>query len=485
LSPEDAPVHRNSLEAFLHACGASAPLTLHVERQGKNERRPVVLNQPFAVIGSVPEADLTLTGTQVSKRHAYLQVIAGCLFCVDLGSRAGLTFEGEKKPSGWLQDQEVLGLGNYRLRLLQGSPKEAWERMGHLDPLASGSSQPFAMPAIRLELVKQHASEEAWRMNRLLALVGSAPECKVCIYSERVSRFHCSLVCTAQGVWVVDLLGRGGVLLNGKQVRFARVDDGDQLQLGRIALRLRYDAASLPQGLPLDGSAEQLALGETQAAVADLLPLVPAGADLVPVAAPQPLALSPASLASLALREAQAASGEQLAAALQGALPQGGPLEGLLLPLVSQFQLMQHQMFEQFQQAIVQMFQMFSALHQDQVGYLREELARLHQVTQELHALQNQLAQHPPPAKTPHETTLGAGSPSRERQAMPPKQPQPAPVQEKPKREAAPAGGSPAPPEVGEGSQDIHAWLSQRMAALQQERQGRWQKILDLLTGKR
>ena len=46
---------------------------------------------------------------------------------------------------------------------------------------------------------------------------------------------------------------------------------------------------------------------------------------------------------------------------------------------------------DQYQQALVQMFQMFSGLHKDQMGYLREEMDRQQQITQELRALQAEL----------------------------------------------------------------------------------------------
>jgi hypothetical protein len=43
------------------------------------------------------------------------------------------------------------------------------------------------------------------------------------------------------------------------------------------------------------------------------------------------------------------------------------------------------------------------------------------------------------------------------------------------------AGGA-GPDAQGE---DVHAWLCHRMAALQQERQGGWQRLFSFLVGKR
>jgi hypothetical protein len=36
----------------------------------------------------------------------------------------------------------------------------------------------------------------------------------------------------------------------------------------------------------------------------------------------------------------------------------------------------------------------------------------------------------------------------------------------------------------GQSAENMHAWLSQRIQAIHQERQSRWQKVMSFLTGK-
>ena len=62
------------------------------------------------------------------------------------------------------------------------------------------------------------------------------------------------------------------------------------------------------------------------------------------------------------------------------------------MPLVNQFGLMQQQMFDQFQQAMAMMVQMFGTMHRDQMEVIRTELDRLHELTEEFHALKQELA---------------------------------------------------------------------------------------------
>src|SRR5947209_20353598 len=79
-----------SLDQFLHDCGASGPLRLTVEHAGTSER--YVFQQPFALVGSDPRADLRPPGGLLARRHAYLQVLGGRVVCVDL---AGLPAEAK------------------------------------------------------------------------------------------------------------------------------------------------------------------------------------------------------------------------------------------------------------------------------------------------------------------------------------------------------------------------------------------------------
>ena len=73
-------------------------------------------------------------------------------------------------------------------------------------------------------------------------------------------------------------------------------------------------------------------------------------------------------------------------------LAQSELTESMLVPLVNQFGLMQQQMFDQFQQAMAMMVQMFGTMHRDQMEVIRAELDRLHELTEEFHALKNELA---------------------------------------------------------------------------------------------
>src|SRR4051794_20322784 len=77
----------SDLHDFWAACGSTGPLRLELA-QASAAAEPRTLSTPFAVLGRNPWCDLALSDPDVSLQHAYLQVIAGWLWYVDLGAHS-------------------------------------------------------------------------------------------------------------------------------------------------------------------------------------------------------------------------------------------------------------------------------------------------------------------------------------------------------------------------------------------------------------
>jgi pSer/pThr/pTyr-binding forkhead associated (FHA) protein len=458
------------LERFWEACAAVAPLTLTV-RSPDGLETPRVLEQPFAVLGRASHLDVALDDPDVSRRHLYIQVVAGRLFCVDLKSRTGMRWDDRSAPHGWLHAGQPLTLGRHQVLAPAGLP----DRPSDWDPLATDWP---GEPLPSLSLSFRNTAQRPWcQLRRVVTLVGSAPPCKVRLRSSLISRVDCALVRTPSGVWLVDLLGRGEVRLNGVRVRLARLEDRDRLELGEFQIRIHCEpgAGGAPPISSQAGPSSLPALCGNQIGL-------PRGAASNPAA---PLVPAPR------------ASGERRA---EAALPVGLHLQDVdsraspVLALVNQFGTFQQQMFEQFHQALLAMSQMFGALHQDQTQLLREELERLRDVTEELRLLKAGMATAP--AAPPDRPAPGAAT-ARSNGCAPPSSgtsrapgsPALTPVPDvgsAGKTTPIPAGSS-APPEKSvhpDQAEDVHALLCQRLAALQEERQSRWQRVLGLLSGK-
>src|SRR5262249_24518542 len=114
------------------------------------------------------------------------------------------------------------------------------------------------------------------------------------------------------------------------------------------------------------------------------------------------------------------------------------------------------------------MAQMFGQAQGSQLQLIREELGRLHQVTQDLRGLQAESSARPPAAPQP-------AAPPRE--VAPPEAAAPAPP--------GAAAHAPTPrPAAAPAQDDAHALIYERIEELQRERQSRWQTILQFLAGR-
>ena len=132
---------------FQFSCGATGPLRLI------GGGREWTLSQPFAVIGRDGASDVVLNHRQVSRRHAYLQVIQGQMFCMDLGSRTGIQWhDGRPSASGWVDPDQGIRIGPFEVRSRSDgdlNPAPVVDRWGNPDPLKT--PLPGPEPSLEIE----------------------------------------------------------------------------------------------------------------------------------------------------------------------------------------------------------------------------------------------------------------------------------------------------------------------------------------------
>ena len=350
------------------------------------------------------------------------------------------------------------------------------------------------------------------------------------------------LLQTSAGLWIVDLLGQKGIAINDVPVRSSRLVDGDIVRIGRYQIRIRcrpraqrsepelFDlgrAAFVPKQAHRSHVPIDLKLTNWASAVAPFRSGSLDGQDSSPL---------PIQAISIQSKVDLLSSNPMLPVNLT----QSELSESMLVPLVNQFGLMQQQMFDQFQQAMAMMVQMFGTMHRDQMEVIRAELDQLRELTEEFHALKNELAmrtqnQGGPISREPELNQTGFDRPAgmdsngsiRPLPITPPKpkgsseasriSKAPAPSStsvsskitgQRPSAEANPlvTQSSASSPAVASNSQPAAQtnsqsstkassapgpdsdratvlWLHQRIMVLQRERESRWQKILKLVPG--
>ena len=475
------------LNQFLEACGLHGPLQLNVLFQGKPEPAEPVLPQPFALVGRDAGVDLLLDHPQVSRRHAYLQLVGGRLFCLDLQSRTGVHWENGAKTSGWVDFGQAVRIGPYWISPKLNHPNATAEAANEWNRAAVQFLGQRGAPQVSLEFLNGDRISATWKMAPMVALVGKSADCRVHLVGDSVSLYHCSLVRTPRGVWVVDLMSRGGIWINGEQARCGLLRENDLLRVGKFIIRFRYETA--PTANP--------SLPDIFASAAGGKPSgngTPHGLDHRETPAPN---FSPELIIPLSprqVKEKPAQPGRDLVIVTSETMdPSQATVQAMMVPLTRQMSLMQQQMFDQFQQSMMMMFQMFHTLQRDQIGLIRSELDRIENLNAELIALQRESMQQARSAEQIRhkvDASPGAIQSAGSRPAPGPSLPIATDEASSPPPTSRTAPIELPPPIANDP--DLHATLADRMAALhdermqaiEEEKQNRWQKVMGFLKGK-
>jgi pSer/pThr/pTyr-binding forkhead associated (FHA) protein len=425
-------------DIFLAGCGMAAPWKITVSRPGHATREHDV-EQPFLLVGAAEGNGLRLEDPQVAACHAYLQVLPEGVFFIDLGSGSVTTAGGEPRYHGWLRPGEFVHVGPF---VLEVSPANLPDSLPTWNPLSRPPDTEVGLPLVASSVYGADGVRVGrWRMNAVVALLGTSPRCKARLHHDSVSAFHCALVRTRLGLWAIDLVSARGTLLNGRRIECERVNDGDRLQIGSFLVGMRLQARTT---------------GPSGDAQYSLVPVTEARTFAVTGVAPGPTPV--------------------VAAVAESGVPEASVPASLMY----QFGRIQQQLFDQFHRDLQAMAGLFLTMHKEHLAAVAREMDDLRRIADEIQGLQSELRQQ---LATPR--LAGPALPARDRDVPAP------PPKTAPESTAAAAARVPpvnndaaGAPATGEPVQDIHAWLNQRIAALTTEHQSRWQKLLGLILGK-
>ncbi|WP_165250214.1 FHA domain-containing protein [Paludisphaera soli] len=438
--------------------------------------------------GRDPRCDLVLDDPRVSRSHAYFQVLDGRLFVLDLGSRTGLIWPGGRGrvDRGWLAADEPLEVGDAEIRrvVVDEAPIEASSGGSPAPPTDPDESS--GLPTVALEWpIKTPGGDEPWRLPARATLIGRSEGCHLALSDDSVSRLHAVLLRTPLGTWAVDLGSREGVIVGGEPVRWAWLEDGDVVRIGRFSFIVRCPDGGgglsrrdvpLAAGASVDapGGGSRGRSGRTGGRDLALRPKATPG----PLLPSRPAVGAPSILGGVS------------------ALAWPPPSEaGPMPPAIWQQQM---QLMESFHNDMILMVQMFVAMHKEHLATVRVELDRVEQLTRELSTLQEQLAGDDRADRRAADESesrgLAAGEADLPRNGAPPPSAESRSPKAPPRSGGTPGreGAEPRPDAPRESSRTgegegpagfadpmvAHGLLTERIASLQRERQGYWRRII-------
>jgi len=488
---------------FSSACGATGPLDLRVDLAGGGVLAEGTVNQPFTLVGRDDACDVTLSDPEINLRHAWLQVIGGRVFVVDLGSRTGLGWPEGTRGSGWLDPGTPVRIGPFLLRMRAAVTDRPSHYPLDYNPLASDANAAKVRGAVTLEFRNGKRVKDTWTVNRLLTLIGRSPECKIHLTADDIAAYHCGLVTTRGGLWVVDLSGRG-VVVNGERMRVAPLTHGTELWVGRFLIGCHYPAAA---ATPMIGRHAIFTSPTPITASTELAhPGLPATTpdDEVLFDSPDPVTGLPNShiladaFPSPRARNAGGPPSNPILVSGSGPSPAAIPMPPLrtstdvvepppgtddssVVLLLRQLADLHGQMSIQFQRSLMLLEQICSRVRREYLPVMQYELNRIQELDTELAALQAEasrqaLADAVQAAAAPENAN---GTPANPTGLGKPPATTPEKADGRPGAWIPPSTRTPLP----ESGPPRAPHIMDRVAALQQERNTRWQSLIALFTG--
>ena len=164
---------------------------------------------PYALIGRTAGCTCRFDHPEVERRHAYLRSFYGRLYCIDLDSAV--------EPSG----RHAAARRMVRSRRRDShwpvsNPPGRHVGTGHRQQALSSNFNPLDRyagdvgPLPKIVLTVRGAGRHAhYTISRPITLVGTATACKLRLTDNSVSSIHCSLLWLRDGLWIIDLAGKG------------------------------------------------------------------------------------------------------------------------------------------------------------------------------------------------------------------------------------------------------------------------------------
>lgn len=211
------------------------------------ERQTHTCNYPFAIVGRAQHAGVHLNDPSVSQCHAYLQIVDGVPYCIDLGSRTGVLWDDGSQGRGWIHAGQTVRIGLFDVQI---------SVTGCLTPNKPdpGSSSEHKQQ-VTLEVHAPNLTGGQYSLDFPVTLVGRHPNCGLRFLDEGVAYFQCVLVNTSEGLWCVDLLSQRGTFINGRATRLSPLRDGDLIEAGRVSLVVRTTSRA-SQGVAHPGTGD-------------------------------------------------------------------------------------------------------------------------------------------------------------------------------------------------------------------------------------
>ncbi len=211
---------------------SSAPLVRITAGIGLPTQKTWNLRHPVTLIGARRPSSIVLHDREVSKAHCVIVNTGSDVLLKDLHTPAGTMRGKERIDLAVLEDGDVVTIGTTAIQIAIQIPQN---RSGD-----SGCDlecvDPNRLPK-PVSLKLEH-TERCWRIEDAVTLLGRHDLAAVRVDHEAVSSRQAIVFRFGASVAIFDLVGRGGLRINGHVCGSAVLAHGDRVSLGPLALVL-------------------------------------------------------------------------------------------------------------------------------------------------------------------------------------------------------------------------------------------------------
>lgn len=218
-------------------------------KNGRQEK--MNLNKETITIGRLPNNDIVLDGTTVSRKHAEITQIKGNYFLADAESGNGTIHKGKKLPpleKVLLQNNDKFQIEDFEIKYIEENPavetdsgeetnsevieiKMIKKVLSALNTDSEPSLEVLTEPCLGKKIVFGPTIKEL--------VIGRETGCELAIDSSTISRRHAVLQKKWGGVTISDLKSKNGILVNNEKCEEKTLKDGDILTIGIVKILFR------------------------------------------------------------------------------------------------------------------------------------------------------------------------------------------------------------------------------------------------------
>ena len=218
--------------------------------EGPESRQRVVVDKPFARLGSHESSEVVIPGEGFPRQAFYFHATDDGVFCVDIDRDRS----AESRSPGWLSPDDCIKLGPCRVwaELSSTAAGESMPRDKTMADLEAIDTAAEPQPILAMSINGTEISRRA--LTRELTVLGRRSPSKLRVTSSTVSVTHCVFYWKSGVLWVIDLLSINGTRLHGRRIEVARFSPTVYLQIGLA----EFHRVDMPEMLP-DGSSSEAA----------------------------------------------------------------------------------------------------------------------------------------------------------------------------------------------------------------------------------